>query len=138
MSGDADTGCQKDAIAGRESTALGDGELDRLQDKTCQFHYVQILVTLKNCLEQPYIYGQAVTRLRLMKGELRDFRDRSIWQNREVKNKEMFIKIHYYSDELELYNPLGNKRDNKLSELYFLVGNLETKYWSSLTNILWC
>ena len=71
-----------------------------------------------------------------MKGELRDFRDRSIWQNREVKNKEMFIKIHYYSDELELYNPLGNKRDNKLSELYFLVGNLETKYWSSLTNIL--
>ena len=133
MSGDADTGCQKDAIASRE---LGDGELDRLQDKTCQFHYVQILVTLKNCLEQPYIYGQAVTRLRLMKGELRDFRDRSIWQNREVKNKEMFIKIHYYSDELELYNPLGNKRDNKLSELYFLVGNLETKYWSSLTSIL--
>ena len=47
----------------------------------------------------------------------------------------MFIRIHLYSDELELCNPLGNKRNNKLSAFYFLVGNLETKYWSSLTNI---
>ena len=36
-----------------------------VQDKTCQFHCVQILVTLRS-----HIYGQAVIRLRLMIGKL--------------------------------------------------------------------
>lgn len=91
LSHDADTCYQKDAIAGRESTAVGDGELDRLQDKTCQFHYEQILMTLKNCLEQPYIWA-GCNQAQVDDRKIRDFRDRTIWQNRVVKNNEMFIR----------------------------------------------
>jgi hypothetical protein len=134
VSCDADTGCQKKAIASREPIAVGDGELDSLQDKTCHFHYVPILVTLKNYLEQPDVWASC-NQAQVDDGKLRDFRDGIVWQNRVVKNNELFIRIHLYSDELELCNPLSNKRDNKLSAFYFLVGNLETKYWSSLTNI---
>jgi hypothetical protein len=43
--------------------------------------------------------------------------------------------LHFYSDELQLNNPLGSKKDQKICAFYFLVGNIETRYWSSLSNI---
>jgi len=48
----------------------------------------------------------------------------------------IFVRIHLYSDEFELCNPLGSsKGEHKICAFYFLVSNLETKYWSSLSNI---
>jgi len=48
----------------------------------------------------------------------------------------VYVRIHLYSDEFELCNPLGSRKGvHKICAFYFLVGNLETKYWSSLSNI---
>ena len=48
----------------------------------------------------------------------------------------MYVRFHLYSDEFELCNPLGSRKgEYKLCAFYFLVGNLETKYWSLLSNI---
>jgi hypothetical protein len=95
---DANLVMSGDAIASGESTAVGDGESDRLQDKTCQFHYVPIFVSLKNYHEQPNVWASC--------------------------NQAQFDEGRWNS--LALCNPLGNKRDSKMSAFYFLVGNLET------------
>jgi len=68
---------------------------------------------------------------------LHDFTDGRMWQNSTVNlDSGMYVRIHLYSDEFELCNPLGSRRgEHKVCAFYFLVGNLETKYWSSLSNI---
>jgi len=49
---------------------------------------------------------------------------------------DMYVRIHLYSDEFELCNPLGSRKgEHKVCAFYFLVGNLATKYWSVLSNI---
>jgi len=47
--------------------------------------------------------------------------------------KPELLKLHLYVDDLEVCNPLGNIY--KLTCFYFLLGNVETKYWSCLRNI---
>jgi hypothetical protein len=130
-----DVGCLTDATVYNNVTAVAESKLNSLQDDVYQFHYVPILITLKNYLEQPPEIWASCCQTQVGDGKMHDFRDGALWKNRVVENGEMFIRVHLYSDELELCNPLGNKRNNKLSAFYFLVGNLETKYWSSLTNI---
>jgi len=50
--------------------------------------------------------------------------------------KGLFLRIHLYTDELEICNPIGSKKIvHKVSAFYFLLGNIETKYWSTLSNI---
>ncbi|XP_065672051.1 uncharacterized protein LOC136089885 [Hydra vulgaris] len=40
------------------------------------------------------------------------------------------------TDELEICNPLGSRKGtHKISVFYFIVGNIESKYWSSLNHI---
>ena len=126
--------CQTDAFAQSNVPPVGDVELLKTQDDVYTFHYVPILKTLKTYLEQPDVWASC-NQVQVDDGLLRDFRDGIIWKNCVHKDNKMFLRIHLYSDELELCNPLGNKRNHKLSAFYFLVGNLETKYWSSLTNI---
>jgi len=56
-----------------------------------------------------------------------DFTDGRMWQNTaERLDSDMYLRIHLYSDEFELCNPLGSRRGvHKLCVFYFLVGNLD-------------
>jgi hypothetical protein len=100
-----------------------------------QYHYVPILVTLKNYLEQPDVWA-SVQQPHVCDGMLHDFTDGAVWEQSVYADRTNFIRIHLYSDELEPCNPIGSRRTvHKLSAFYFLVGNIPTQFWSSLTNI---
>jgi len=100
--------------------------------KTYQFHYVPILNTVKNYLEQPDVWASC-NMSRPQDGKLHSFTDGQIWAR---SGQENFVRIHLYSDEVEMCNPIGSRKTiHKLSAFYILIGNIETKYWSSLTNI---
>ena len=50
--------------------------------------------------------------------------------------KRELLRLHIYVDDLEVCNPLGSSRSiYKLTCFYFLLGNIETKFWSCLRNI---
>jgi len=70
-------------------------------------------------------------------GMLHDFTDGRMWQNSTVNlDSHMYVIIHLYNGEFELCNPPGSRKgEHKVCAFYFLVGNLETKYWSLLSNI---
>ena len=49
------------------------------------------------------------------------------------------LRLHFYADEFEVCNPIGSKRGkHKVFAVYFLVGNLDRKYWSELKFIHLC
>ena len=107
-----------------------------LEAATCEFHYVPILETLKTYLTQSDVWASCQQK-QDSGGKLCDFTDGSMWQKSTVHlDCDMYVRIHLYSDEFELCNPLGSRKgEHKVCAFYFLVGNLETKYWSSLSNI---
>lgn len=46
------------------------------------------------------------------------------------------LRVHLYTDELELCNPLGgNNKKHKICVVYFQVGNIGPRYLSSLQSI---
>jgi len=100
--------------------------------KTFEFHYVPILNTVKNYLEQPDVWASCNVN-KPHDGKLHSFADGKIWAR---SGQENFVRIHLYSDEVEMCNPIGSRKTvHKLSAFYVLIGNIETKYWSSLSNI---
>ena len=107
-----------------------------VQNFRCEFHYVSILETLKTYLQQPDVWASCQQK-QSSGGMLHDFTDGRMWQNSTVHSDcDMYVRIHLYSDEFELCNPLGSRKgEHKICAFYFLVGNLETKYWSLLSNI---
>ena len=57
-------------------------------------------------------------------------------ENEFFKSNEDLLRLHLYCDEVEICNPLGaNRTTYKLTCFYFLVGNIQTKFWSNLRNI---
>lgn len=55
------------------------------------------------------------------------------------KGDKTLFRIHLYSDEFEVVNPLGAKKGkHKVSAFYFTLGNIEQKYNSLLRNIHLC
>jgi hypothetical protein len=104
-------------------------------NKVHQYHYVPILVTLRNYLEQPDVWASC-HQPGTTDGMLRNYTDGDIYGHSSQRGDKDFVRIHLYSDEVEICNPIGSRKTvHKLSAFYFLVGNIETKYWSSLTNI---
>jgi hypothetical protein len=100
-----------------------------------QYHYVPILDTLKNYLEQPDVWASCQLQPN-PNPVLQSFTDGSIYSSCEHARNANFIRIHLYSDEAEICNPIGSRKTvHKLSVFYFLVGNTETKHWSKLSNI---
>ena len=100
------------------------------------FHYVPILDTLKTYLQQSDVWASCQQKTD-SGGMLRDFTDGRMWKNSPINSEcDVYVRLHLYSDEFELCNPLGSRKgEYKLCAFYFLVGNLETKYWSLLSNI---
>ena len=46
------------------------------------------------------------------------------------------LRLHLYCDKLEVCNPVGKaKSEHKLLCFYYILGNVNARYWSSLRNI---
>ena len=51
----------------------------------------------------------------------------------------MIHRLHFYTDEFEVCNPIGSKRGkHKVLGVYYLVGNMANKYWSEMKFISLC
>jgi len=100
-----------------------------------EVQYVPILKTLQAYLQQPDVWA-SIHSNKQSSGKLCSFTDGTKWAALKECNPEMVVMINMYSDEVEICNPLGSRKTvHKLSCFYFIVGNIETKYWSSLSNI---
>ena len=101
------------------------------------FHYVPVLQTLKSYLQQADVWA-SIQNIHRPKSDtnLHDFTDGLVWNMFDKASESCFIRIHLYGDEVEMCNPIGSRKSvHKLSAFYFLVGNIGTKHWSSLSNI---
>jgi hypothetical protein len=107
--------CLSDSVCGEKSR----------KRNGIKMHYVPVLTTLQSYLQQPDVWASC-NQNKVLDGNLHDFTDGVIWQKSVQKNDQFFIRLHFYSDELQLNNPLGNKKDQKICVFYFLVGNIET------------
>lgn len=102
-----------------------------------EYQYIPILSTIKNYLEQPDVWASCQQTLTHSSNTLlSSYTDGKIWADKSFANNPNFFRIHLYSDELELANPIGSRKTvHKMSVFYFIVGNIETKHWSKLSNI---
>lgn len=70
---------------------------------------------------------------------LEDFTDGSIFQAPPFFGDPSILRIHLYTDEFDVVNPLGAKKAiHKVTAFYFTIGNLEQKYKSQLRHIHLC
>ena len=111
-----------------------DGKSAAKCKKICNvIHYVPIIDTLKNYLTKEEVWANCNLSSN-SDGILRDYSDGSAYQSQFFANN--FICLHLYSDELEICSALGSRKGtHKLSVFYFIVGNIDSKYWTSLKHI---
>lgn len=108
------------------------------QQRNLSYQYIPIL----RVLEQ-YISHKDVTESmdrnfsNSSNGLLNNFCDGTLFIDHPFfKSDRSLLRIHLYVDDLELCNPLGGSRVvHKLTCFYFVLGNVEMKYLSSLRNI---
>ena len=104
------------------------------------FQYVPILDILKLILSKGDIWSHIINRKSTQKDILRDYCDGTILKGHPFFSTDPTnLKIHLYSDELEVVNPLGSKRGvHKVASFYFIIGNLHPKYRAQLKQIHLC
>ena len=71
---------------------------------------------------------------------MHSFTDGTIFQSHILFSQHPdAIRLHFYADEFEVCNPIGAKRGkHKVLAVYYIVGNMEKKYWSELKFIHLC
>ena len=112
--------------------------------KAESFQYVPILDVLKQVLEKNDVWecfqrynNRIATVAERPDSVLEDYTDGSIFkEHRLFQGDPHLIRIHLYTDEFEVVNPLGSKKLlHKVCAFYFSIGNLEPKYRSHLRHI---
>ena len=79
------------------------------------------------------------TREKAASSFLNDFTEGEIFQQSPFFGDSNVVRLHLYTDEFEVVNPLGSKRSiHKLTAFYFTIGNLESNYKSQLRHIHLC
>ncbi|KAK3916372.1 Large tegument protein deneddylase [Frankliniella fusca] len=99
-------------------------------------HYVPINETLKAYLSHEDVVS-CIRRESFESEHLTSFTCGSLFENHPLFSVEKnALRIHLYTDELELCNPLGgNTKKYKICCIYFQVGNIGPKNLSSLESI---
>ena len=104
------------------------------------FQYVPIKDVLKVFLEKQDIFDSFQRSCeKVPSALLEDFTDGNIFQACPFFGDPSILRIHLYTDEFEVVNPLGSKKSiHKVTAFYFTLGNLEAKYNSQLRHIHLC
>ncbi len=104
------------------------------------FQYVPILDVIKKFVQQPEVWN-SIQRFNETNDANSDllcsYADGNICHQHDVfGNNKHALRIHLYTDEFEVCNPIGSHRStHKLCAFYFFIGNLEEKYHSKLKYI---
>lgn len=70
---------------------------------------------------------------------LSDYTDGEIFQGSPFFGDSRIVRLHLYTDEFEVENPLGSKKSlHKLAAFYFTIGNFESNFKSQLRFIHLC
>ncbi|CAF0799181.1 unnamed protein product [Brachionus calyciflorus] len=98
-----------------------------------KFHYVPILDKLKSILSKNEIYESITKQSSNNSRQITSFNDSNNFKNNLLFNSNEFtIQIKLFIDDFNLFNPLGdNRKKNRLTGIYFRVGNLPNLYQSA-------
>jgi len=125
-------------LGNRGDTARKQGKLTQvLIADTCQ--YISIIDTLKFLFDNEQMQKLFVDSTE-SDGKLRDYCDGSHFKNHKLYSRfPQALQIQLYFDDFETTNPLGSKtKVHKMGAVYFCLGNLPSRFNSSLENIHLC
>jgi len=103
------------------------------------YQYVSVLSTLRNFLEHDDVASEIVKDAEnsITHDILYSYKDGSACKGHSLFSTDgLILRLHFYIDDFEVCNPIGSRRSiHKLTAVYFLVGNIHTKYWSQNSSI---
>lgn len=111
------------------------------QGKEDTFQYVPIIDVLKTQLEKHDIFESYRRTCEQAPSTdfLSSYTDGELFHESPFFGDPNIVRLHLYTDEYEVVNPLGSKRSvHKLAAFYFMIGNLESNCKSQLRHIHLC
>ena len=116
---------------------LGTDENNKLES----FQYIPILKVLQLILSNEDILNSVNSNLLQRESDseiLADYTDGTIYKKHSFVSKgHNHLRIHLYTDEFEVVNPLGSKKTlHKLCAFYFLLGNIGETFLPVLIRFL--
>ena len=103
------------------------------------YQYVSIISTLHKFLSHDDVAAEVAQDLQCMQHDavLSSYRDGSAFSSDVLfSENDRVLRLHFYVDDFEVCNPIGSRRSvHKLVGVYFLVGNVHTRYWSQTSSI---
>ena len=91
------------------NTLMSSGGVGYGNTKFVKVQYVPILTTLKNYLKQPDVWASCQQR-NVPSEVLHNFTDGKIQTSLSASGQSNFIRIHLYSDQVEICNPFGSRK----------------------------
>ena len=102
------------------------------------FQYVSIIDTLSNYISHPEIFELIYENSFCGSVGLSDFTCGSYFVNHSYfKGRKDVLRLHLFCDDIEICNALGSSRTkNKLTCIYYFVGNIGPENYSKLKHIM--
>ena len=103
------------------------------------YEYVPIVDNISSYLSHTSVFDAVYENsFTSFNSELVDFCCGHYFSSHDYFNGSMGkLRIHLYCDDIELCNPLGSSNSkNKLTCIYYVIGNIGSRHYSSLENIL--
>ena len=133
---------QKDSVYKELCRNLGFVEPERVvisMEKCHFYYYVPILNSLKAYISHTDVFTSIVESEDADHSPhiLCDYTDGEYFVNNQFfQGNRKLLRLHLYCDELEVCNPVGKAKSvHKLLCFYYILGNVNVRYWSSLRNI---
>ena len=112
--------------------------------KKQSMQYIPVMDTIKLILDNEDIVSHILQHDTHRHGSdiLCNYSDGDLFNNNPYfssVNTDVKLRLHFYMDEFGIVNPLGSKQcEQKLTAVYFTIGNIHAKYRSKLENIYLC
>ena len=114
---------------------------DNQQGKPAVFSYVSVTSVLKLVLGNNDVRCHVLSCMNAVPCDrMSSYIDGSAYQeNSFFVEHPQALRLHFYLDEFDVCNPIGAKRGkHKVLAVYYLIGNLDCKYWSEMKYIHLC
>lgn len=105
------------------------------QGELKEIGYIVPFAQLLNLLMQQDQIWKTLRKKRRNRSIMTDFGDGTYLQNHEMINKDFFLQLGLYYDDLELQNPLRSNKRHKLGMFYVTILNFPVNLRSQLQNI---
>ena len=102
------------------------------------YQYISVVDTLCNYLSHMPIFELIYENSFICNADLNDFTCGTYFINHSFfKGQRDFLRLHLFCDDIEICNALGSSRTkNKLTCIYFFIGNIGPQNYSNLKHIM--